>query len=343
MQTAFLFREKLGQFLAGLRRVGTLLAPQRRGKEGHHAFSEVEDPQEVVLDYTRTLLPLKKYFLPPQDLLFRFSVAEGYQMAAEGLAEKRIVFGVHSCDLRALQNLDLVFLGGYPDPYYAARRENTLLIGVSCTPDELCFCASVGADSVTEGYDLFLTELEDGYFVEIGSSAGNDLVQEQKELFREVTDEDVAAFKRRFKARHQSFRRHLETSGLPRIMSLEHASSIWASRGEECLGCGGCSMVCPTCYCFSVAEVPNLDGQSGVRYRQWDSCLFKDYSVVAGGHNFRPQRGERLRQRIFHKHKDFPERYGRSGCVGCGRCIAFCPAGLDVTEIIRQLRGEIIA
>jgi sulfhydrogenase subunit beta (sulfur reductase) len=123
-------------------------------------------------------------------------------------------------------------------------------------------------------------------------------------------------------------------------MDLEYENEIWREIGEKCLGCGTCSMVCPTCYCYAVFDDLNLDADSGQRKRRWDSCLFKDYALVAGGHNFRAECSSRVKNRYFHKQRGFVRQYGRPSCVGCGRCIVYCPAGVDILEIVRKLRSE---
>ncbi|MGE5507178.1 MAG: 4Fe-4S dicluster domain-containing protein [Chitinophagales bacterium] len=331
--------EHLNDFLACLADHAPVLAPQRAAT-GEVRFAELADPERVTIDYTRSSLPLKKFFAPPAEVLFHFS-PRGYEVPTDSLQSgRRIIFGAHACDLHALQLLDRTFLAERPDPYYAARRRSTLLISLSCTPDELCFCNSFGTGFVTDGYDLAFSAVPGGFLVQIGTTRGNDLVGLAPNLFRPAEEGDRLAYRRYLKEHNGKFGRELVTSALPGILELEINSAHWAHAADACLGCGSCTMVCPTCYCFSVIDRLDLDLTQGERFRRWDSCLYKEYGTVAGGHNFRPDRAARLRQRVLHKFTEFPERHHRYGCVGCGRCTAACPAGLDFVRLITELRSE---
>jgi sulfhydrogenase subunit beta (sulfur reductase) len=339
MNAVFLPRENLDRFLKNLEAFGEVYAPQPRGAD-EFAFEPLTDPSRVAVDYVRTILPPKKLLLPPENELFRFSHTTGYVNAGLNLPDQRVLFGVHTCDIHALRLMDLVFLREYPDPYYRANRRNTAIIGLSCHPDDHCFCHSFGADFVSDGFDLFLTAVPRGYHVRIGTTLGSDIVREAQSTFESVRSQDAKAYKAYIKERTTGFKRAVDTSALPEILDLERDSEVWQDLGERCLGCGACTMVCPTCHCFRVYDLLELDLDSGKRLRRWDSCQYKDYASVAGGHNFRPGRPARIRQRLLHKHKDFPERYGLSGCVGCGRCLASCPAQIDLTGVIKELRSE---
>ena len=227
------------------------------------------------------------------------------------------------------------------DHYYFARRNNAAIIGVDCMPDEFCFCRSTGTDFVDTGFDLFLTDIDDSYLVRVGTSLGDDMVKAAEPLFCDVENQDREKYKSKSVQRRESFQVQVQLQDMPEIMDLEYDSQIWQDVGEECLSCGTCSMVCPTCYCYAVFDELDLDAKSGRRKRRWDSCLFKDYALVAGGHNFRAKRSSRVKNRYFHKQRGFVSQYGRPSCVGCGRCKAYCPAGIDIVEVISKLRSEI--
>ncbi len=340
MKIVKLPKENLAEFICNLSEFGEIHAPVRRSN-GSFVFTQVKDASEIELDYIRTILPLKKYFFKPMEVMFNFCSEQGYEIPTEVMDKRIIIFGAHPCDIHGLNILDMVFNGKYADTYYLARRSEAAVIGLDCVPDELCFCRSTGTDFVDTGFDLFLSDIGDEYLVRVGTSLGDDMVRAAELLFHEVQREDRQAYKRKSIERRESFKTEIQLQDLPGIMDLEYESQIWEDVAEKCLSCGTCSMVCPTCYCYSVYDQLNLDVNTGQRKRRWDSCLFKDYALVAGGHNFRGRRSSRVKNRYFHKQRGFVSLYGRPSCVGCGRCKAECPAGIDIVEVINKLRSEI--
>jgi len=339
MKIVKLPKKNLAEFIGHLNAFGQIHAPVKRGEKSF-VFAPVTKLTEIELNCNRTILPLKKYFLKPVDTMFNFCAQKGYEVPVEEQDKKYIIFGVHPCDIHGLKILDLVFSGKYVDSYYFARRRRALIIGLDCTPDELCFCRSTGTDFVDSGFDLFLSDIDDSYLVRVGTSIGDDMVTAADSLFREVEKEDREKYKAKSIQRRESFQTEIQLQDFPKIMDLEYQSHLWQEVGEECLSCGTCSMVCPTCYCYAVFDELNLDASSGQRKRRWDSCLFKDYALVAGGHNFRAERSSRVKNRFFHKQRGFVTQYGRPSCVGCGRCKAYCPAGIDIVEIVNKLRSQ---
>jgi len=332
-------KENLPKFIGGLSLFGEVHAPTERGEKSL-VFAPVKEFSEIVLDYTRTILPPKKYFLKPTDVMFNFSAEKGYELLDDKPDKRHVIFGVHPCDIYGLKILDLVFGGKYADPYYFARKSSAVIIGLDCIPDELCFCQSTGTDFIDTGFDLFLSDIDDSYLVRVGTSIGDDMVTAADSLFQEVEKDDREKYKAKSIQRRERFQTEIQLQDLPEIMDLEYESQVWQEVGEECLSCGTCSMVCPTCYCYAVFDELNLDVSSGQRKRRWDSCLFKDYALVAGGHNFRAERSSRVKNRYFHKQRGFVSQYGRPSCVGCGRCKAYCPAGIDIVEVVTKLRSE---
>jgi len=339
MQIIKLPKQNLDKFVKSLSKFGEIHAPTKKDANTYF-FSKIEDFSQIDLGYNRTVLPPKKYFLPPIDTMFRFSPEEGYEEVEHGADEKSILLGVHSCDIHGLRILDLVFSGRYVDNYYFTRRKNTSIIGVSCIPDDMCFCRSMETDFVEDGFDLFLSDIDDSYLVRIATSLGDDMVGASQSLFKEVDKEDIAEYKKKSNEMQKHFKMDLELYNLPEIMDLEYESKIWEEIGEKCLSCGSCSMVCPTCYCYDVFDELSLDGKTGERRRRWDSCLFKDYALVAGGLNFRSERSARVKNRYFHKQRGFVTQYGKPSCVGCGRCIQSCPAKIDIVEVITRIRSD---
>lgn len=339
MKIVKLPKKNLAEFIGHLNSFGQIHAPVKRGEKSF-VFAPVTELTEIELNCNRTILPLKKYFFKPVETMFNFCAQKGYEVPVEEQDKKYIIFGVHPCDIHGLKILDMVFSGRYVDSYYFARRRRALIIGLDCIPDELCFCRSTGTDFVDSGFDLFLSDIDDSYLVRVGTSIGDDMVTAADSLFREVEKEDREKYKAKSIQRRESFQTEIQLQDFPGIMDLEYESQVWEEVGEECLSCGTCSMVCPTCYCYAVFDELNLDAESGQRKRRWDSCLFKDYALVAGGHNFRAERSSRVKNRFFHKQRGFVTQYGRPSCVGCGRCKAYCPAGIDIVEVVNKLRSQ---
>jgi sulfhydrogenase subunit beta (sulfur reductase) len=340
VKTHRLPKERLDLFAAVLQRFGELHAPVAKdGEGGGFAFAPLARWSDARLDYDRTILPPKKYFLPPEETLFRYRPAEGFVPCSEDLDKRIVLFGVHACDVYGLNILDQVFGGRYPDPYYQTRRRNVAIVGIDCTPDEHCFCRSMRADFVDRGFDLFFHDLGESYLVLVGTALGDDMVLAAESLFEAVTAADVEEYKRRSAEKQKAFRLEVELRDLPEIFELEYESALWEELGRRCLSCGACSAVCPTCYCYDVEDRPELASDDSRRLRRWDSCLFSTHALVAGGENFRESRSDRIKFRFYHKQRGFVAEYGRPSCVGCGRCIVACPAGIDIAQVLNRLRG----
>jgi sulfhydrogenase subunit beta (sulfur reductase) len=337
MKTLKLAKTNLDYFAAVLQAFGELHAPVEQN--GSYAFKPLRRWSDARLDYQRTVLPPKKYVMPPREAMFRYDETTGYQPVTDGLDKRIVLFGVHPCDIYGLNLLDLVFGGKYPDPLFKARRERLSIIGIDCTPDEHCFCRSMRADFVDHGFDLFLHDIGDAYLVQVGTARGDDMVLAAAPLFGEVGRADVEEYKRRSTEKREAFKLDVEIRDLPEIFEMEYGSEIWEDLGERCMTCGACSMVCPTCYCYDVADDVELGSTAGTRTRSWDSCLFHTHAAVAGGENFREDRASRIKFRFYHKHRGFVAEYGRPACVGCGRCIEACPASIHIAEVIGRLRG----
>jgi sulfhydrogenase subunit beta (sulfur reductase) len=332
-------KDALDLFVAVLPSFGEVYAPVRRGTGW--AFAPPRRWSEVDLHYTRTLLPPKKILLPPNERMLRFRQGEGYQDLLLEAAKPIVLFGVHAYDIVGIAILDRVFGGGrYPDPYYATRRRNTTIVGIDFTPDARHFCPSMNADWTESGFDLFLSDIGDHYMVLVGTSRGDDIVEHSGCLLEEPTAADFAEYKHRSAKRRQAYATEVEIGDLPGILEMEYGSKVWDELGARCLACGACTAVCPTCYCFDVYDEDDLAAPTGTRGRTWDSCLFASHAMVAGGENFRARRAARVKFRFYHKQRGFVAEYGRPSCVGCGRCSAVCPVGIDIVQVIRAVRDE---
>jgi len=283
----------------------------------------------------------KQFLQPPHVRLWR-AQRNGGQAQDEDEPDKPFAFfGVRGCDRHAIAIQDRVLLEGrFPDTDYAARREGAFVVAVDCAdPAGTCFCVSMDTGpGVDEGFDLALTELLEGghrFLVRVGSERGAEVISEL-----ESTAAEGADLRRReqiVEGATQRMGRELDTTGLRELLqdSLEHPR--WDEVAERCLTCGNCTMVCPTCFCTTVEDVTDLSGEQAERWRSWDTCFSLDHSYVHGG-SVRPTGRSRYRQWLTHKLGTWWDQFGTSGCVGCGRCIAWCPVGIDITEEAAALR-----
>jgi len=285
----------------------------------------------------------KRYLFPPKVRLWSARRTEdGFEIENDRRAPRLALIGVRACELAAIGIQDTVFLRReYREDDYADRRDNVFLVAVNCTEaGGTCFCVSMDAGpTARSGYDLALTEvLEDGrhYFVlRVGSDAGRS-VQERLRS-RPVTEAELASAARAEQRAAGQMGRRMDTAGLPELLGQVAEHPHWDDVAERCLSCANCTMVCPTCFCHTVEDVIDLTGQNAERVREWDSCFNGDYSYIHGG-QIRPSIRGRYRQWLIHKLGTWHEQFETSGCVGCGRCITWCPVGIDITAEVRALR-----
>ncbi len=332
-------REGLQSWLQGMADERRLIAPQV--VEDVVLFRPVGDVRSsAALDPAapRPAMSVKEAFFPPTERLM--TVAREPDPAVPGrrrvrLSEtlpegEQVIFGVRPCDARGMAVLDAAFLeGAPPDPYYARRREATTLIGLACKEmGPSCFCRSVGgAPDDSRHVDVFLSEVDEGYAVQVITEKGRALLEGAP--LAEVDSE-----------RPSSVLSDPIAVPDPLAWPAYFEDPYWGQMSERCLSCRICAYVCPTCRCFDVRDEP-LEGQAGAdrfeRLRCWDACTASGYRRIAGGHNPRASEGQRLRNRFFCKFYYYPQQYGPSACVGCGRCIDACPVNVDITEVLGHL------
>ena len=284
----------------------------------------------------------KRFLFPPRELLA--TVRRNGGMSVEQPEEERpyAFVGLRSCDLHAIAVQDRVFMD--LDPAYRRRREQAVFVGVNCAlPGSTCFCVSMATGPrCTVGFDLALTELEDGFVVEVGTPRGEELLEAAET--RPATDEEVSEVGWIAEEAADRMGRELDTSDMPELLYGNRQHPRWKDVAERCLACANCTSVCPTCFCHDVVDGVNLTGDVATRTREWASCFSQEYSWAAG-ESVRLSRDSRYRQWLTHKFASWIDQYGTSGCVGCGRCITWCPVGIDVTEEIAAIRatdGEVV-
>ena len=313
-------------------------------KNGHFVYDQLSSADQLCMDYPITLLSPKKFFFPQYETLLRYRLGDAIEVEPVIEAEPWVIVGAHPCDVAATWLLDAVFSDNEGDPNYLSRRNRAVIIGLDCAKpcDEHQFCLDMGSLKNREGADLFLTDLGDRYFVEILTERGKELLDSNTDAAKPASSEDFAAKQDFAEAQNAAFRHKLpfDVKYLPEILEESYDSLIWEALGRRCFSCGSCNLVCPTCYCFDVQDEVELDLTTGRRVRRWDSCQLLEFAEVAGGENFRERRSDRLRHRFFRKGKYILEKYGRMGCVGCGRCDRSCVAKISSIETYTQIAGS---
>ena len=284
----------------------------------------------------------KKYLFPSRLTLYSIELtSDSFAVHPAAETVPRYAFlGVRSCDLHAIAIQDRVFLEGeYVDPHYRARREPAFVIAVHCAQAAAtCFCTSMKTGpKAAGGFDLALTELSGTFLVEAASDRGREIMAGIPCRSANVADLDAAD--RVLQDTERQIHRRLDTADLPGLLydNLNHPR--WDDVAARCLSCTNCTMVCPTCFCHAVEDVPDLAGQRSDRVRLWDSCFNLEHAHTAGG-NMRPDIRSQYRQWLTHKLASWIDQFGVSGCVGCGRCITWCPVAIDITEEVAAIRGE---
>ena len=308
---------------------------------GHYRLTEGDDPE--LFGWAVGPASWKAEFFKADETVWRATRRDGgvtieVPRRAEGPVA---IVGARPCELAALDVLDTVLSGGaVPDDAYSARRQGAVVIAVECgRPSGTCFCTSMGTGpAASAGFDLSLTELLEGvqrFYVRVGTETGAELLEAVPN--RPATDEDRHARQRVVEGAESKMGRSLETEGLAELLARNLEHPRWDEVAERCLACGNCTLVCPTCFCSDVKDTSDVNGEIE-RRRSWASCFDVDHSYLHGG-AVRPTTSSRYRQWMTHKLSTWWDQFDTSGCVGCGRCLTWCPVGIDITEEAAAIRA----
>ena len=302
-----------------------------------------EDTEPLLFNEYRVVEPLKSFFTYPQEQVAEY-FGDGHRISE---LDKVVIFGVKSCDIYGHKIQDFVFLEGVDvDHLYRARRENTILIASDCTFfKDVCHCLAWDVMPYpTEGFDLNMSVLNDGYLVETGSQKGEELLGQYKNYFSPAKEVQISARRIKRETLVEKLKRHLLPQNLVTKDSVQklvkdgYVFDTWQQFMLTCVECGGCNLICDTCHCFLLSD--KASGHSNKKVRVWDSCLYANYARVAGGANPLKTRAHRLRNRFMKKFDFFVDNLGMPACCGCGRCIEVCPGKIDIREVLKDLAAK---
>lgn len=338
MDVLTLQKDSLQDFLSSLAAAFQLWVPLQ--KDGDTLFEPVFDCRNNAPDLAHQAKIIKHAIFPQTEPLFSYDQDDQIQAPGFKDMKQAVLFGVRPCDARSFSLLDPVFAGDVPDPYYMTRRDKSILIGLACTePFANCFCTSVGGNPFgREGLDLLCTDLGDRYLVSVLTEKGKALIDASSSLFTEAPAEDIRQGQELSQNAQRAIKRQIDLTGVTDTLGKIFDHPVWKKMTLKCIGCGICTYTCPTCYCFDIQDEP-MAKKRGRRVRVWDSCMYKEYTLHASGHNPRPTRVERLKNRMYHKFKFNVDTHGVFGCVGCGRCITLCPVNEDLLENLLAVKG----
>jgi ferredoxin len=338
MDKMILSKNNFPKFINELIKKNNVYAPVENN--GSIIFNFISKPSEMNLEFCKSEIPPKRLLFNQTETLFKFTPGTKAKIESVDINENNVIFGIRPCDAKSIAILDHAFSGDFDDPYFLKRRENTLLIGLSCNEPEInCFCTSFKDSPASAKYvDILFTDIGDRYYVDVTTDKGNQLTTSLKSYFQPAKKSDIKLKNDIEKKAIDSISRFQKTDGISEKLDKIFENPLWKEISLKCVGCGTCTYLCPTCHCFDIQDESTLT--KGARVRVWDTCMNPEYTLHASGYNPRPTRSNRVRNRIYHKYNYYPKNFDVIACVGCGRCIDLCPVNIDIIDVVTKA-GEV--
>jgi ferredoxin len=338
METRLIKEDKLAGIIGKIAQDMPVFAPVK--EEDNVLFKQLEKGQTPLIRFANSKNAPKNFFFPHSERMMKYTRTENgmaFSGAAEG-AKESVLFGVRPCDAHSYLLLDMLFdQEKYRDPFYIDKREKTTVISLACVhpPYSTCFCTSVdGSPTAADGADVLLTEIGTDYLAEFVTPKGEKLLKYFADAPK-AGDQALAAKKTVAEKAAQEIKSHIPAKAVKPILDVNFEHPFWNTIHQKCLACGTCTYLCPTCHCFDISD--EVKGNDGIRLRNWDSCMFPLFTKETSGHNPRSSQKERWRQRAMHKFKYFVDNFNAIACVGCGRCVMYCPVNIDIRKIVEDI------
>jgi sulfhydrogenase subunit beta (sulfur reductase) len=335
IRNASITHDNLLKLLGRLCEEKTLLAPVRDEQLEDVNFLPVTDAAQICFDYDNTTTSPKEFFFPESECMFSFSSADNDTIKLNNQAEEAVLFGIRSCDMKAIELLDKFYERKFEDSFYLSKRKKTVIISVGCSElNEQCFCTSTKTGPVLEeGFDLQLLKSGDDYIVQVGSEKGLELFESYAGLFGPATDADAKKIIDGVKKSEPKF--DLQTV-YQKLKDDKVSDTLWEDIAGRCQSCGLCLFLCPTCSCYTVLDKAMPAGENR-RLRQWDACYFRGFTRMAGLNDAVRDNKEMVRRKYNHKLMQQIDEFGMSGCTGCGRCNLTCVGNVNWLENIIKI------
>ncbi len=341
MQYKILKKNKYQDFVKGLIEDYNFIGPTKKDKSVHD-FVPLNSIEELDTNYLKTTIPpAKKILFPPNEKLIEYEIGDEIKVKPVIESSETVLFGINAWDINGMNFLDKFFSKDFVDENYWDKRDKLTVIGMDTEPTENNFALSMDTEYATDGFDLYLHDLGDRYFVRVNTPKGNELVEKYVD-FDDASENDFKDFDKYMDDYRAQFSNKVNIKSFyDNFEMIYNDEEFWKKIAKNCFSCGSCNLVCPTCFCFNVKDDLKLDLKTGEKTREWDSCMIPEYGLVAGGHNFRPNKENRLKQRYRCKLKTYFDKFGQYACVGCGRCIEACLAKINIAEDINSVKKEV--